>query len=97
MITKRLIKAATSSIKNHAKNLFKIFPTKNFTSITSLKDIVKQEIDHEEKNYEAVSSEDKNTFLQNSGFIFEEKQNSTLMTLKKTKGNYDILVSFLAR
>jgi len=78
-------------------NIFKMVPYKNFVSVNKLKDIVKQEIDHEEKNYEAVSAEDKNTFLSNSGFTFEEVPNSTLMTLKKTKGNVEVTVYFQAR
>jgi len=78
-------------------NLFNMVPYKKFAGVNKLKDIVKEEISHEEKNYEPVSSEDKNTFLSNSGFAFEEKPNSTLMTLSKTKGNYEIKVMFTAR
>jgi hypothetical protein len=95
MIARRILQASKSVLKG--MNLFKNVPFKTFATSNSLKDIVKQEIDHEEKNYEAVSAEDKNTFLSNSGFSFAETANSTLMTLKKTKGNYEITVNFQAR
>ena len=54
-------------------------------------------IDYEEKNYEPVSAEDKNTFLNNSGFKFEDVADKTLMVLKKTQGNYEVVVYFYAR
>ena len=66
MITSRLFQSTKSVIKR--LNIFKTFSFKRFATVNSLKDIVKQEIDHEEKNYEAVSADDKNTFLSNSGF-----------------------------
>jgi len=95
MITRRILQTSKTVLKS--MNIFKMVPYKNFVSVNKLKDIVKQEIDHEEKNYEAVSAEDKNTFLSNSGFTFEEVPNSTLMTLKKTKGNVEVTVYFQAR
>jgi len=95
MITRRIFQASKTALIR--MNLFKNIPFKNFAKVNALKDIVKQEIEHEQKNYEAVSNEDKNTFLTNSGFAFEEVPNSTIMTLKKTQGNYDICINFQAR
>lgn len=95
MITRRLLNASKPLFKG--TNIFKKIQVRNFASSNKLKDIVKQEIDHEEKNYEPVSAEDKNTFLSNSGFAFAEKNNSTMMNLKKTSGNYEVNVFFMAR
>lgn len=95
MITRRILKASKSLMKE--TSLFNKLSFKKFSAVNALKDIVKQEIDHEEKNYEPVSSEDKKTFLTNSKFVFTEQENSTLMSLKKVEGNYEVEVIFNSR
>ena len=95
MITRRLFQTSSTLLKR--MNIFKMVPSKSFVSVNGLLDIVKQEIDHEEKNYEPVSAEDKNTFLTNSGFKFEEVQNTTKMILSKKTKEYEVSVIFFAR
>ena len=93
MLSNKFINITKSAVSKFA--LFKSLPKSLFS--TKITDVVKMEIDHEEKNYAPVSSEDKNTFLSNSGFKFDDSTNTTQMQLKKTKGNYEVVVTFQAR
>jgi hypothetical protein len=63
---------------------------------TSIKNILKQEIDHEEKSYTPVDKAEMSTFFKNSGFNFTEKENSYRMELTKTD-EYEVIVNFLAK
>jgi hypothetical protein len=83
----------TIAKKNISKNLTRLFCTKT----EGLKNILKSEIDHEEKNYSPVDQADLKTFFQNSKFNFTESENSTRMELRKSLGNYEVVVNFSAK
>jgi hypothetical protein len=98
MIVQKLIKQVTKVNFKSSRNLLKCLPFKSFSSNTkNLKDVITQEIDHEEKNYEPVNIEDKNNFFKNSGFSFADKDTSTTMTLKKVVDNFEVHVSLQAK
>ena len=67
------------------------------TKTEGLKNMLKQEIEYEEKNYSPVDKSEMTQFYKSSGFTFVEKENSPRMELTKTSGDYEVIVSFLAK
>ncbi len=83
----------------------KLFPT-TFNKIQSrffsvnldgLRNILKSEINHEESNYSPVDQSELQQFFQNTKFEFFDKENSMTMELRKTIGNFDIVINFQAK
>jgi hypothetical protein len=75
-------------------NSKKGFATVNFDG---LKNILKSEINHEETNYSPVDQNELKTFFQNTKFQFVDKEDSLSLELKKTHGNFEVLVNFQAK
>jgi hypothetical protein len=67
------------------------------TKTDSIANILKSEINHEETNYSAVDQNELNTFFQNTKFEFVDKEDSLNMELRKTHGNYEIVINFQAK
>lgn len=63
---------------------------------TSLKSVLKSEINSEEKNYSPVDSSELNQFYQSTKFEFLEK-NSTKMELKKVQNETNITIRFYSK
>lgn len=87
--------------KNTLKNyniVNKFAPKSNFAwSADGLKKVLKSEIDHESQNYSPVDPKELQTFYENTKFNFVEKENSLNMELRKSHGNYEVVVNFQAR
>lgn len=80
--------------------LYSVRPlTRAFTSHTEalqgLKRVLTSEFDHERKEY--VPDEGLQTFLDRAGFSLHESPKTVEVTLKKTLGNSEVVVTFLAR
>jgi hypothetical protein len=83
-----------SNIKTtQSQTLTRFFSTKT----DGLKNILKQEIEYEEKNYTPVDKGELSTFYKSSGFSFKEHENTPRMELTKTVGNFEVIVNFLAK
>lgn len=67
------------------------------TKTDSIVNILKSEINHEETNYSSVDQNELNTFFQNTKFEFVDKEDSLNMELRKTHGNYEIVINFQAK
>jgi hypothetical protein len=65
--------------------------------LESLKSILKSEINHETTNYSPVDQNELKTFYQNTKFQFTETEDSMNMELRKTHGNFEIIVNFQAK
>jgi len=61
------------------------------------KKILESEIKHEETNYSPVDSNDLKQFKDNTKFQFIDKENSLNMELRKTQGNFEVIVNFQAK
>lgn len=72
---------------------------KGFSTVNldGLKNILKSEINHEETNYSPVDQSELKTFFQNTKFQFVDKEDSLNLELKKTQGNFDVVVNFQAK
>ena len=67
------------------------------TKTDSIANILKSEVNHEETNYSPVDQNELKTFFQNTKFEFVDKEDSLSMELKKTQGNYEVLINFQAK
>ena len=78
-------------------NLFK--PTRGFATVNveGLKNILKSEVNHEETNYSPVDQNELKTFFQNTKFQFVDQENSLNLELRKTQGNFEVIVNFQAK
>jgi hypothetical protein len=92
--------AFTINAKDMAKYLSFNKCTQSFSFATkteSIANILKSEINHEETNYSPVDQNELKTFFQNTKFEFVDKEDSLNMELKKTQGNYEVLINFQAK
>lgn len=67
------------------------------TKTDTIANILKSEINHEETNYSPVDQSELKTFFQNTKFEFVDKEDSLNMELRKSHGNYDIVINFQAK
>lgn len=67
------------------------------TKTDSIVNILKSEINHEETNYSPVDQNELKTFFQNTKFEFVDKEDSLNMELRKTTGNFEIIINFQAK
>jgi len=67
------------------------------TKTDSISNILKSEINHEETNYSPVDQNELKTFFQNTKFEFVDKEDSLNMELRKTTGNFEIIINFQAK
>jgi hypothetical protein len=90
---------AVNSSKRVFGSMFNKFtPMRTFTvNLDGLKNILKSEINHEETNYSPVDQNELKTFFQNTKFNYVDKEDSLNMELKKSHGNFDIIVNFQAK
>jgi hypothetical protein len=88
---------------NGSKRVFggmfnKFTPMRSFAvNVDGLKNILKSEVNHEETNYSPVDQSELKTFFQNTKFQFVDKEDSLNLELKKTHGNFDIMINFQAK
>jgi hypothetical protein len=85
-----------SNLKNFNKKISKNSLRYFANNTNSLKSVLKEEINSEEKNYSPVDSAELNQFYQSTKFEFVEK-NSTLMELKKNNEGTDITIRFYSK
>lgn len=62
-----------------------------------LREIISHEIKFEKDNYSPVDENEIVQFKTSTKFEFVEKDDKTKMELKKTEGNYEVIVNFNAR
>ena len=99
---KRTIDIARRSFTSNSRvlnNMFSKFNTRGFATVNldGLKNILKSEINHEETNYSPVDQADMKTFFKNTNFQFVDKEDSLNLELKKTHGNFEVIVNFQAK
>jgi hypothetical protein len=97
---KRTFGLALKNIKPTFVNSFKSFiPTRGFSTINldGLKNILKSEIGHEETNYSPVDQNELKTFFSSTKFQFIDNADSLNMELRKTHGNFEVIVNFQAK
>ena len=94
-VTKRVNGKVFSGIFNK----FNMTPSKGFATVNTdgLKNILKSEISHEETNYSPVDQNELKTFFQNTKFQFVDKEDTLNLELKKSHGNFDVIVNFQAK
>jgi hypothetical protein len=75
------------------------FPKMSFSTVDveGIKNILKNEIKHEETNYSPVDQKELKTFFQNTEFQFVDTEGSLNMELRKTKGNFELIINFQAK
>ena len=76
------------------KGTAKMFSTRG---ADNLRKSLEKEITYEETNYQAVSKEDQDKFLTDNNFTYTEKENSTLLELRKKVDNIEVLIQFQAK
>ena len=81
------------------KSILNIGSNKNFSSkgIDNLKKSIEKEIIHEETNYQGVYVEDTKKFLNDNGFSFYDKENTTELELRRTVNNLDVCIIFQSK
>lgn len=82
------------------KSMIKFSSVRRFSTssnLDKLASILNQEISHEEKNYQAVEKSELERFFKDTKFEFVDKEDSTRMELRKSHGNFDVVVNFTAR
>ena len=97
---KRTFDLAFKSVSKNKKIGFNLFtPVRGFANVNldGLKNILKSEINHEETEYSPVDQNELKTFFQNTKFQFVDKEDSLNLELKKTHGNYEVIVNFQAK
>jgi len=101
---KRTFDSAFKSIAvNGSRRVFgrfvnKFTPMRTFTvNLDGLKNILKSEVNHEETNYSPVDQNELKTFFQSTKFQFVDKEDSLNLELRKTQGNFDIIINFQAK
>lgn len=85
--------------KKVCMNMLGMTPKCNFSTanLEGLKNILKSEIKHEETNYSPVDEAELKTFFNNTQFNFVDKPDSLNMELRKTQGNFEVIVNFQAK
>jgi hypothetical protein len=97
---KRTFGQALKNLKPSFVNSFKSFtPVRGFSTVNldGLKNILKSEISHEETNYSPVDQNELKTFFTSTKFQFIDQPDSLNMELRKSHGNFDIIVNFQAK
>jgi hypothetical protein len=85
--------------REKSRIIFNNYPLKFFAnkSLESLQNVLKSEINHEENNYSPVDQNELITFFNKTKFEFKEKENSIDMELRKTQGNFELIINFQAK
>jgi hypothetical protein len=101
---KRGLNFGKKALTLNARDMSKYFafnkstPCFSFASKSdSIVNILKSEINHEETNYSAVDQNELKTFFQRTKFEFVDKEDSLNMELRKTQGNYEVIINFQAK
>ena len=97
---KRTFESARRLFNFRAINTFSgVKASRGFATVNveGLKKILKEEIQHEENNYAPVDASELKTFYQNTKFALVDQPNSINLELRKTHGNFDVIVNFQAK
>ncbi len=94
---KRTFESALKTVKSGSKfsrmNLSRGFSV----NLDGLRNILKSEVNHEESNYSPVDQNELKTFFNNTKFQFVDQENTLNMELRKTQGNFEVIVNFQAK
>jgi len=97
---KRTFESARRVFNTRALNTFSgVKASRGFATVNieGLKKILKEEMTHEQQNYSPVDNSELKTFFQNTKFTLVDQPNSINLELRKSHGNYDVVVNFQAK
>ncbi len=97
---KRILESSGRNFNIRALNTFGgVKALRGFATVNveGLKKILREEITHEEQNYAPVDASEMKTFFNNTKFSLVDQPNSINLELRKSHGNFDVVVNFQAK